>query len=118
MPGSKNNNSMNINITDVKNLQNNLQSSTDKVCKNDIEKNDTIKNINKKIRKDNKIFAKDSYNINKSNHNYISVVINNKNNNNNYNIQKYSSYKLSNIIKNKVSHNNMDIIAHYKKINI
>jgi hypothetical protein len=118
MPGSKNNNSMNINITDVKNLQNNLQSSTDKVCKNDIEKNDTIKNINKKIRKDNKIFTKDSYNINKSNHNYISAVINNKNNNNNYNIQKYSSYKLSNIIKNKVSHNNMDIIAHYKKINI
>ena len=111
IPNSKNNNSMNINISDISNLQSRIY----KVCKNDIEKNDTSKNNkNKIIKKENKIITKDN-NANKNNHNYINVVINNKNQNN-FNIQKYSSYKLSNIIKNKINHNHTDIISNYDKI--
>ena len=111
IPNSKNNRSMNINISDISNYNTCIPNNFCKTNSTDIETNDNKKifkiNDNKIITKDNKINSTDN------NNDYISVVINNKNNN--YNIQKYATYKISNIIKNKINHNHLDIISNNDK---
>ncbi len=113
IPTSKNNHSMNINISDISNYNSNISNTFYKTSKT-IESNDNKNtNISKINKIENKVITRDNKLENDNKNDYISVVISNKNNK--YNIQKYSSYKISNIIKNKINHNHLDVIANKEK---
>ena len=113
LPNSKNNHSMNINISDISNYNSSISNNLSKTNNNDIGCNDN-KIINKINKAEHKVITKESK-INKvyNNNDYISVVINN--NINNGNIQKYSSNKISNIIKDKINRNQLDIVSDKNK---
>ena len=119
---TKNNHSMNINLSNISNYNNNIYHPNNyryKTISADIDNNSDINinnviNKNIKLKNANKIITKENK-INKDNDDYINVVINDKDNNK-YNIQKFSSYKLSNIINNKKNHNNTDLISNNNKL--
>ena len=114
MPNSKNNHSMNINISDISNYNSSISNNLLKTNSTDIESNNN-KIINRINKAENKVITKENK-INKTDNNnndYISVVINN--NINNCKIQKYSSHKMSNTIKDKYNPNHLDIISHKNK---
>ena len=112
LPNTKNNNSMNINISDISNYNTNIQNNYKTNSDLEKKKKEAIKNLNNKIKNEiNEIKNENQRNKNSKNNDFINVVIDNNNNENNFNIQKFSSYKLSNILKNKINQNHIKIIT-------